>query len=186
MADDQTPDEKLVPTVRTVIAPADLYQALKKAWETLLDPQTATRDRLLVLMAQWALETGNGAAANNFNLAGIKHLPGDGHNYAAYRTREFLGGAWEVLVCNFRAYDSLDAAALDYLQLLRGRFAAAWPAVEAGDVGQFARRLKLGHYYTAPEAEYAAGLAARRAWLDARVPQDAGPADDVAAPNAVG
>ena len=58
----------------------------------------------------------------------------------------------------FRAYDTLDEGMLAYISLLRKRFAGAWPAVENGDPTLFAHRLKELGYYTAPVAQYAAGL----------------------------
>ena len=48
-----------------------------------------------------------------------------------------------------------------------GRFAAAWPAVLAGDTNQFAFLLKQQGYYTADESKYAAGLNARKSQFEA-------------------
>jgi flagellum-specific peptidoglycan hydrolase FlgJ len=131
------------------------------------------RASLLVLMAQWGLETGSGRACMNWNLAGIKHVPGDGHDYAEYRTHEVLHGVDQVLVQQFRAYPSLEAGVADYLHVLRSTFGFAWPAVEAGDTADFAHRLKARGYFTADEAQYAAGLRARYQQMAAAVPESA-------------
>lgn len=54
----------------------------------------------------------------------------------------------------FRAFDTLEAGALDYLSLLATRFESAWPAVVAGDPAGFVTRLKASLYFTAPLADY--------------------------------
>lgn len=60
--------------------------------------------------------------------------------------------------CCFRAYRGLLEGARDYFDLLRKRFASAWPAVEAGDPAQFSRLLKQARYYTADESLYTRSL----------------------------
>lgn len=161
---------QLVPTARTVVTAQALYGVLHDAWTALLGTEP-TRAQLLTLLSQWALETGNGQACNNWNMAGIKHVAGDGHDWASYQTTEVLGGQVVHLAQDFRSYPSLEAGAADYLVFLHSRFGFAWPAVEAADVRDFAHRLKLRGYYTAPEDQYAAGLVARYHQLDAMVPQ---------------
>lgn len=184
--------ESLVPTAHTVASAADVYASLRAAWQSILGT-TPARASLLVLLSQWSLETGGGGSCNNWNLAGIKHTDGDGHDFAEYLTTERLSrttamalvttgtatvvkddGATIVvkLPQKFRAYASLNEAAIDYLQELRHQFGFAWPAVEAGDVLDFAHRLKLRGYYTATEADYAAGLKARYAQLDHVIPSE--------------
>jgi len=163
--------ENLVPTVRTTMAPAAVYAALASAWTALLGTQP-TRQELLVLLSQWAHETGGGGSADNWNLAGIKHVTGDGHDYAEYTTHEIVNGQDVRTVQRFRAYASLDESAFDYLRTLRKDFGFAWPAVEAGDVADFGHRLKVRGYYTAPESLYVAALERWRASLDASIPAD--------------
>lgn len=58
----------------------------------------------------------------------------------------------------FRAFDTLEAGALDYLDILFDRFGSAWKCLEDGDADAFAAALRAAKYYTAPEATYAAGL----------------------------
>jgi hypothetical protein len=163
--------EQLVPTVRTPMAPAAVYAALSAAWLSLLGTQP-TRPQLLVLLSQWAHETGVGGAADNWNLAGIKHTAGDGHDYAEYYTHEIVDGRDVTTIQRFRSYATLDESAFDYLRTLRNDFGYAWPAVEAGDVSDFGHRLKIRNYYTAPESLYVAGLERWRASLDASIPAD--------------
>ena len=163
--------ESLVPTVRTPMAPAAVYAALASAWTALLGTQP-TRAELLVLLAQWAHETGEGKSADNWNLAGIKHVQGDGHDYAEYTTHEIENGVDVTTVQRFRAYSNLGESAFDYLRTLRRDFGFAWPAVEAGDVADFGHRLKVRGYYTAPESLYVTALERWRVTLDASIPAD--------------
>lgn len=168
---------------RTPILAGDLYLVLRRAWRTLLRSEPS-RASLLVLLAQWHYETGGGGASICWNLAGIKYTPGCGHNWASYTTQENVGGQWRTIHppdpgCRFRAYDSLDDAAADYLALLTKRFAAAWPAVVAGDVKAFAQALSDEHYYTAPVAQYTAGLEARLAVVEREVGGDTQPATPI-------
>ena len=59
----------------------------------------------------------------------------------------------------FRAFDTLAEGIEDHFQFLAGkRWRLAWTAVVAGDPVDFARKLKLQGYYTAPLEDYAKGL----------------------------
>jgi hypothetical protein len=163
---------KNVPIARTPVRPIDVYLALRDAWAAELGGPEPDRKSLLVLLAQWHLETDGGARCMNFNLGGIKHEDGDGHDWAEYLTVEVFGGVPRKLMQKFRAYSSLDDAAADYLTLIRKRFAMAWPAVIMGQPMDFAHLLKMGGYYTAPEQQYAAGLEARYTLLEGMIPPD--------------
>lgn len=56
--------------------------------------------------------------------------------------------------CCFRAFATLQEGAADHLQLLRRRFAAAWPALLRGDAATFCQQLKAQRYYTADLVSY--------------------------------
>lgn len=73
--------------------------------------------------------------------------------------------------CCFAAYPSLEAGATAWLDMQHGRFSSAWPALLSGDARAFGHALKLAGYYTAPEAQYVATLAAVAAQLDGELPQ---------------
>ena len=73
-------------------------------------------------------------------------------------TREVQNGQSVHLQQGFRAYQSLDQGAVDYVSLMQTRFSSAMPAAEHGDVNGFASALKSSGYYTAPETEYASAL----------------------------
>lgn len=62
--------------------------------------------------------------------------------------------------CRFRAFDSLDVGAIDYMAFLHRRFNAAWSAVLSGNPTQFSHLLKRQNYYTADETQYTKGVVA--------------------------
>lgn len=168
--------DEQVPTVACHATPQEVYAAMASVYQAEIG-EPPTRTSLLSLMAQWSLETGNGAACMNWNPAGIKWTgPGDGHDYATYLTHETMGNHDEVLPQHFRAYATLEAGISDYLHVLRNRYGFAWPAIESGDMVDFAHRLKQRGYYTATEISYAAGLKARYAQMVAACPEPAAPA----------
>lgn len=141
-------DSLFRPTRNTPTPPLDVLAALRRAW-----PE-GSRESLLVLLAQWGIETGDGAKCWNYNLGNVKRLKGQPWTMLA-GTWEILGGKKVVFQpphpqTHFAAFDSLDEGASFYLEKMRGRFAPAWPAVLAGDPSQFAADLKRLGYYTAP------------------------------------
>jgi hypothetical protein len=60
--------------------------------------------------------------------------------------------------CCFRAFETLEAACVDYLRLLAKKFSSAWPAVLAGDVATFIQEIKAHGYFTGDPAVYLAGV----------------------------
>jgi hypothetical protein len=171
---------QLVPVRQTVIAPGDLYKALCHAWSVAVQDTQCTRDSLLVLLAQSALETGFWHSCWNYNLGNVKAVSGDGYDFYQIRCNEIVGGKVVWISppdpgCSFRSYDTLDEGALSYLMLLRDRFRPAWPAVLEGDPVGFCHLLKLAHYYTADEGLYTAGVVRCYHQLDASIPHDVAP-----------
>lgn len=173
--------ETLVPKRQTTLRAGDVYEALSSAWMALLG-SAPERVQVLTLLAQVWHETGNGLQSNNYALAGIKHVHGDGHQFSAYLTFEDdAAGRRVILEQDFRAYSSLEESTADYLRLMRGsRYLPVWPAIEAADLDAFAHGLKVHGWYTAPEHEYAAAL--RRAFelLDRTLPPNTAPSTPVA------
>jgi Transglutaminase-like superfamily len=158
-----------VPSTATPVTPTDMWSAMGDAWLTQFGTPP-THDQLMVLLAQWGLETGNGASMIQNNVGNFKHVDGDGLDWTTFETTEVVNGETETLDQNFKAWPDLDSGVAYYMQSLAppsGRFAAAWPAVLAGDTDQFAYLLKQQGYYTADEATYAAGLDARKQQFEA-------------------
>ena len=168
--------EDLVPAVKTIVTPVEMYAALRDASKLVLGAELP-RGALLVLLSQWAFETGRGAAMWNFNIGNAKHVTGDGRSFYQIRRNEIIDGK-EVWLdppdpgCSFRAYESLDAGARDYMLLLHSRFAKAWPSVMAGDPRAFALELHNERYYTADPGIYSRNLEALYAEFDRTLPAD--------------
>lgn len=166
-----------LPDHLTPCTPAEMYSALGSGWRVLF-AEEPKRSSLLVLLCQWAEETGRGKSCHANNVANAKWTPGDPHDWVSFRCNEIIGGK-EVWfdpphpACRFRAYPDLAAGVLDYLSLLAGRFKSAWPAVLAGDPGDFAHRLKIARFYTASEALYVAALLSLYREFDRTIPLEA-------------
>jgi len=167
-----------VPLKRTPIAMSDFARGLLRAWRAELG-DLPSKQASGVLWAQYMIETG-GAACWNWNIGNVKVTPAQ---VAAGVDWFDLPGTWEIingvrttLVAGdpgrrFRAYTSLDDAMVEHLKFLRNRrYKVAWPAVEAGDVMDFARRLKAAGYFTASAEDYGGGMMWHyRRWLGSTV-----------------
>ncbi len=151
-----TPEE--LPDVLTHVGPEELATALVIAWRALFGVAPA-RKSILVLLAQSALETGRWKSCHAWNLGNFKSRPGDGRSWTFYRCNEILNGKIEWFnpphpQCRFRAFQSLQEGAVDYLGSMRRNFASAWPAVLSGDPRAFVCSLKAANYFTADEGPY--------------------------------
>lgn len=146
------PDPLLVPTRKTPIKPIDLARAMLGAGLTMT--------HALVLLAQWACETGTGAHCYNWNLGNVKRERG--RPFMMLKgVKEFLGGEWFTFnpphaQTHFRAYESLEEGLPAFLEKLSGRYKSAIPFAEAGDLRGFVYALKSFQYFTAPVESYLA------------------------------
>lgn len=169
-----TVDEpRYVPAQRTPAPVADVLAALQRAWPG------GSRESLLVLLAQWGIETGDGRSCWNWNLGNVKRVKGEDWT--------MLSNVWEILSgrkvvfqpphaqTHFAAFDDVDRGAAFFLAKLQGRFAKAWHAVLAGDPGMFARELKKLGYYTADVKAYTYAIEARYRQFDATTRDDDAP-----------
>lgn len=73
---------------KTPATPQQVFESLALAWKKQLGEEPK-RESLLVLLAQWAFETGRGKAMWNFNLGNAKGKPGGGD-----------GRCWTFFACN--------------------------------------------------------------------------------------
>jgi hypothetical protein len=155
-----------IPAAKTPVTPQQAYQALQGAWVDRFDAAPRP-DSLLCLLAQWALETGRGQSMWCFNMGNVKGRPdgSDGRSWCYFACDEVIDGhvKWfypDDPACCFRAFESLEDGARDYLDELWHRFQKSWGAVVSGDPAMFAHQLKLQGYYTASEAQYTRTLVA--------------------------
>jgi hypothetical protein len=154
---------------RTPLGPDQARAHLSAAWRKVTGSPAPAR-ALALLQAQWALETGAGAAMYGNNFGGLKALDGG----VRLRTREGHGANAVSIVDRFRTYASADAGAADYVELLARRYPDALEAAHDGDVTRFGSALANGGYYTASETSYTAGLERWRAHFQDGAPPPAG------------
>lgn len=166
--------EMQLPAVITKIEPAALFAALRDAWIAQMGAPPA-RASLLVLIAQWALETGWGRACYCWNLGNVRHAVGDGRAYCLIPCSEVIEGKEykydpthpeDAKHCMFRAFETLEAGTADYLATIWKNFDKAWPAVVKGDPAGYAVLLKAQGYFTANLSLYEKALVALFAKLD--------------------
>lgn len=168
------------------IKPIDVFNGLWIAWLHLFN-STPKKESLLCLMAQSAFETGRWKAIHCYNFGNIKSRDGDNFDYTFYACNELMsikmaqdyaakspstakitsirndGKAWiwfypDHPASRFRAFNSLNEGAIDYLNFLQSKYKKAWSAVLNGDIVNFSRSLKTSGYYTADESVYTKGL----------------------------
>jgi len=154
-----------IPANKTPATPQEVADALISQWNAQLDTPPAP-ESVAVLLAQWALETGEGASMIQWNIGNVKASQSNpdtsgAPNYVRYLTREYINGAYVSMLQNFRAFATLEDGVGWYLQNMRTQWTNAWPSVLAGDPQGFAvglRNQKPFGYYTAPASTYAAGV----------------------------
>lgn len=152
----------LVAATKTVARPQTVADALVNAWDLQLGSEP-TLLPICVLLAQWALETAEGASCICWNIGNFKRPDPAAGDYCEFATTEYVNGVAERISppnpgCRFAAYASLDAGVSAYLHSMWSHWTKAWPYVVAADPENFARGLRAQGYYTAPVAEYAAGV----------------------------
>lgn len=141
----------------------EVADAIRKKWPSVMGDQ-ATDLAVSVLLAQWHLETDEGRAMPNFNLAGIKCTkPGEElHQY--FTTKESGDGgitlfevAGEQDANRFRAWDTLEDGVEGWLTTIKGVYGETLPTLRSGDGGKWAHELspavrgKGRSWYTGPE-----------------------------------
>lgn len=161
-----------VAPVRTPIttdqAQALIGQALEHVTGEKPRPETVA-----ILTAQWAHETGRGASMFNYNFAGIKGAGPSGLS-VMQRTREGYGATERTITDGFRAYQTAEEGAHDYVKLLASRFPGALEAARQGDPQGTVHALKQAGYFTGDEVAYTRSVS--------RIAQELGPALDFATP----
>ncbi len=142
-----------LPDVMTTVSTIDMFEAFQRAW-----PEGG-RASIIVLLAQWAHETGRGKSMHCFNVGNSKHVRDSSKSWTFFKCNEVIDGkiVWfypDDPACCFDAFESLDEGVAAYFAEMRTRFAGAWPFVIAGDPVGFVKKLKAERYFTADEATY--------------------------------
>lgn len=144
---------------RTPLAPGRIRVAIERAYQEKhgSKPPEAMLD---VLTAHVAHETADGNKMYNHNFGGIKGTSPEGFT-AHLRTREVIRGRTIRIRDGFRAYETPERGAADYLSYLERNHPQALERAEKGDVSGFAQSLKSRGYYTASLKDYQASMARR-------------------------
>ena len=171
---------------KTPATAQELFAALNDSWVAMFG-ERPRKESLILLMSQWALETGHGKSMWCYNLGNVKARPTGSYDYCYFACNELLptasarsmqagdpehakiqadradGNSWiwfypKHVGCCFRAFRTLVEGAVDHLTIVNKRFSKAWPAVILGDVVGYSHALKIQGYYTADEAAYTRGV----------------------------
>ncbi len=140
----------------TKLSGSEAKAALSQAWRNVFGEEPNDKTSHL-LLAQWSLETGRGKAMMNNNFGGIKGAGPTGLT-ARYGTHEVENGKTVSITDGFRAYETPQEGATDYVRLLSKRYGSALDAARTGDAQGFVHGLKKGGYFTAPEAQYTSAI----------------------------
>lgn len=150
----------LIPDKLTPCEPMQVARAFRAALETVTGV-TPSNAHLAILVGHSALETGRWKSIHCWNFGNVKASATYEWFYTQYRCNEVINGKLEWFdpphpQCNFRAFTSIDAGALDHIRFLSQskRYAAAWEAAKSGDPARFVTALKAAGYFTADEGPY--------------------------------
>lgn len=174
-------EARVTPVDRT-----DVFAALWHAWLQLFD-DVPSRKTICLLVAHWAFETGWGKSMWCFNFGNAKAKANGSYDYTYFPCGEVLSVAtanrlvavmpdkakivqvvdddrvevkfWpDHPTCCFRAFETIEEGAIDYLGMLRSRFSKSWPVLMHGDPAGFVHSLKAQGYFTADEGPYASAV----------------------------
>lgn len=137
---------------RTPLTTTAAASELRRAWERVTG-EVPDDKTVALLTAQWAHETSHGASMYNYNFGGIKGVGPSGLS-VEQRTKEGWGSHERQIVDHFRAYESAESGAEDYVKLLTHRFPEAAKAARIGDAEGFVQGLKQRGYFTGDARAY--------------------------------
>lgn len=145
-----------VQPTRTSLSGSQASEAIKQAYSSITGEQPS-EGTLAILTSHWALETGQGKSMYNYNFAGIKGRGPEGMT-TVMKTREGYGESTVHIKDGFRAYQSAQEGAKDYISLLVRKYGSAIDAAKAEQPERFAHELKVGGYFTGDPVLYAKGV----------------------------
>lgn len=146
---------------KTPVSMKEMGEALSSAW-TKLWGDVPTSKSILILLAHYGIETGNGSSLIQFNVGNKRTGKGYTGDYCTFLTFEIVNGKRVNQDGDFRAYQTLELGCIDYLKGLKtGNFSRAWQAVIDGEPVAFCKLLKDAHYYTQTLPIYTSALVNR-------------------------
>lgn len=147
------------PEKHSTLTPMEAAQAtrhLANAWQS-AQGEPPSDGTLAILCAHWAHETDRGRRMHAYNFGGIKGTGPSGEGVAIW-TREAVGGP-RLVRRTFRAYETADEGARDYVTLLSERYSAAFRAARERSVERFVSALGARGYFTDDERTYLRSVA---------------------------
>jgi hypothetical protein len=154
-----------VAATKTPCSPQELVEAIAASWPDIAPDAPLTLAVACTLAAQWAIETGEGAACICWNIGNAKWNRDPSVMWTQFTTQEYVNGVLKTISppeigCQFMAYPNLQAGVTAWLASLSKRWTLAWAAALKGDPTGFAEGLRNQSppYYTAPAATYVAGM----------------------------
>lgn len=161
---------KCVPAVKTTYNGQQVIQAFVRAWFKAFS-EIPKKESIGVLYSQNCLETGGTVSMWNNNVGNVKFVPSKNQDDDNEKEYMMLTNVWEIIKGEkkyynppdpatwFRSFPTLEDGITEHLDFLKNhKYKSAWTAVESGNPAAFAHLLKLGYYYTAPEADYVKGM----------------------------
>lgn len=155
----------LVPDKITPLTAKEVALAFRSAFETVCG-RTPSNACLALLVAQSALETGRWKSIHRYNFGNVKAGSEYTGKYCQFKCNEVENGkvVWYSPPhpqCNFRAFDSVEAGAVDHVRFLaqRKRYARAWEVAQTGMPLAFVDELKSAGYFTADAEPYRKAVA---------------------------
>lgn len=153
-----------LPADHTPCTAQQLVDALVSIWPSELGG-TPSLETVCVLTSQWALETKHGVSMIQNNIGNFKRPNPAAGDWCQFSTFEWIKGVKTMIHppdigCRFAAYASLEDGVRSWLRDLYTRWTLAWPGACEGDPDAFAAGLGAQRppYYTAPVADYQAGM----------------------------
>lgn len=146
-----------LPNKFTTVTPDEAAKAISIGYQKVTSKKPSAVI-LVLLLAQWALETGNGSAVHNYNFGNTKRSSADTY-YQFFRCNEILNGqtVWfdpPAPECAFSAYLTPEAGAEAWIRILKKR-PNWWNGLLTGDVTAFNTGLSTApKYYTANPTSY--------------------------------
>lgn len=174
---------KYLPDRLTPLTPQVAMAALRSAFEA-VDGVTPSPECLAIHTAQSALESGRWKSLHNYCFTNAKASATYEGFFQCYKCNEQLRDGWHWYVpegelvgafgtplkgpalpvpdghpmTRFRAFPTIEAGALDHMQLVKRKWPEAWTAARFGNVVGFVHGLKMRGFFTANEAPYLAGV----------------------------
>lgn len=148
----------LLPNKLTNMTALDVLKAFRSAFEAEIG-RTPSNSTLAILVAQSCLECGRWKSMHCYNFGNIRPPKNWGGSYCQFRCNEKINGLWvwfdpPSAGSNFVAFDTAEAGARFYMNMLSQHWPEAWTAALNGDTTGFVHGLKQRGYFTADEAPY--------------------------------